>query len=94
MKNTVLILGIVGTLLGLTVKVQAQGAGNAIQFDGVDDYIFVPSTPSIDGGPQATYEAWVYPTSEAADGEYVGIVGAGDSTWPTWNTQQGRMLYY
>lgn len=62
--------------------------GRAFSFDGLNDYVFVPNTSNIDGGTQATYDAWVFPT--ATDGA---IFGVGDSTQPVWTTQQCRMLH-
>jgi hypothetical protein len=68
--------------------------GKSFSFDGVDDYVFVPNTASIDGGAQATYAAWVYPAAAPAVDTYTCLVGAGDSTQPVWTTQQCRLLYW
>lgn len=65
-----------------------------LQFDGAGDYVLANSTPNINGGTQATYEAWVYPTSEATAGNYNYIVVAGDSSRSTWKPQQCRLLYW
>ena len=37
--------------------------GNALEFDGVDDYVEVPSKPNQYGMSQLTIEAWIYPTT-------------------------------
>ncbi|MBP9109195.1 MAG: VCBS repeat-containing protein [Pyrinomonadaceae bacterium] len=68
--------------------------GQAFSFDGVDSYVRANNTANIDGGPQATYDAWVYPTAVPEVGLYFGIMGAGDSTTTTWTTQQCRLLYW
>lgn len=68
--------------------------GQAFSFDGVNDYTFVPNTLNIDGGAQATYDAWVFPRSAPPVGNYYSIFGAGDSTQPVWTTQQCRLLYF
>ena len=66
----------------------------ALNFDGSDDYVFVSNAATIDGGAEATYDAWVFPESAPNVGFYYGIVGAGDSTQPIWPTQQCRLLYW
>lgn len=67
--------------------------GKALTFNGVNDYVFDPSTPNIDGGFQVSYEAWVYPTSKPADGHYGGIVVAGNGYDGGWINMQCRLLY-
>ncbi len=69
-------------------------AGQAFSFNGAPGYVIANGTTNIDGGPQATYDAWVFPNSAPSPGEYFGIFGAGDSTLPTWTTQQCRLLYW
>ena len=68
--------------------------GQAFNFDGVNDFVRADNTTHFDGGAQATYDAWVYPRAVPAVGEYFGIIGVGDSTVPTWTTQQCRVLYW
>lgn len=68
--------------------------GQAFSFDGVDDYVWVPNTTAIDGGPEATYMAWVYPDVLPGAGTYYTLLNGGDSTHPTWITQQARLLYW
>ena len=68
--------------------------GQAFLFDGVDSYVRADNTTNIDGGSQATYDAWVYPTAVPEVGWYFGILGAGDSTFDSWLPQQCRLLYW
>ena len=66
----------------------------AFSFDGgSNSYVFAPNANGIAGGPQATYDAWIYPTAVPPAGNYGGVFGAGDSTLPLWQTQQCRLLY-
>lgn len=44
----------------------AQGAGYALDFDGVDDYVAVPDNASLDITTAATVEAWVKTNSATA----------------------------
>jgi hypothetical protein len=82
-----------GTLYG-GMEYTTGKFGQACLLDGINDYIHSSSTPSIDGGIQATYEAWIYPLSEPPDGSYSAILVAGDDTQPSWYSAQGRLLYY
>ncbi|MBK8813803.1 MAG: hypothetical protein IPN69_24155 [Acidobacteria bacterium] len=68
--------------------------GQAFLLDGVDDHVLAPNTTNINGGTESTYDAWVYPTAVPAVDSYFGILGVGDSTLPTWTTQQCRLLYW
>ena len=52
--------------------------GNALSFDGVDDYVDCGNDESLDPGDNITIEAWIYPTSWAHDA-YVGIVSKRDA---------------
>lgn len=82
-----------GTLSG-SAGFDAGLVGQAFSFNGTPGHVLATGTTNIDGGPQATYDAWVYPTAVPNVGEYFGIVGVGDSTIPTWTTQQCRVLYW
>jgi hypothetical protein len=61
----------------------AQGAGNALDFDGIDDYVQVLADPSINGyGKTAlTVEAWIYARSEGES--YGRIIDKSDETSQT-----------
>jgi hypothetical protein len=72
----------------------AGRVGQAFSFDGVDDYVFVPDTLTIDGGTQASYAAWVYPEAAPAVDQYNTVLAVGDATLPTWTTEQCRLLYW
>ncbi len=70
-------------------------SGEGFRFDGAGDYVRANNTNVINGGSQATYEAWAYPTATAAvPGEYLAIMVVGDSTIPHWTSQQCRLLYW
>ena len=53
----------VGTFTGILVgdPTWTNGrVGNALDFDGVDDYVTIPREPSLEGMESFTYEAWIY----------------------------------
>jgi len=50
-----------GTINGPTFVVGK--IGSALQFDGVDDYVIVPYSSTLDISNAFTFEAWIYPTS-------------------------------
>ena len=66
-----------GTIYGATPGVAGK-FGNALSFDGVDDYVDCGNDESLDPGDNITIEAWIYPTSWAHDA-YVGIVSKRDA---------------
>lgn len=68
--------------------------GQAFNFDGINDVVRANNTTQLNGGSQATYDAWVYPTAVPEVGQYFGIIGVGDSTLPSWTPQQCRILYW
>jgi len=53
--------------------------GNALSFDGVDDYVQVPDSATLRLTSNMTVEAWVYISALASD--WVRVVGKGDSTY-------------
>ena len=65
-----------GTLMGGTSWTNGK-FGNALSFDGVDDYVDCGNDESLDPGDNITIEAWIYPTSWTHD-TYVGIVSKRD----------------
>jgi len=62
--KTLFYFGILTILLSLNVK--AQSFGNALQYDGVDDYVNFGHSPAFDVSTTVTYEAWIKPDSGAA----------------------------
>jgi hypothetical protein len=50
-----------GTIMGATWTPGGR-FGNALSFDGVNDWVTVVDTPDLDLGTDMTLEAWVYPT--------------------------------
>lgn len=59
--KTFLYFGILIILLSLNLK--AQIFGNALQFDGVNDYVDMGNASTFDVGSAVTYEAWINPDS-------------------------------
>ena len=49
-------------------------AGNAIQFDGVDDYVNAGSNTSLQVDSAITMEAWIYPTGPGSQSIAGGII--------------------
>ncbi len=47
----------------LSVNLKAQSFGNALQFDGVNDYVDMGNASTFDVGTAVTYEAWIKPDS-------------------------------
>ncbi|MEO8427268.1 MAG: LamG-like jellyroll fold domain-containing protein [Verrucomicrobiota bacterium] len=45
--------------------------GSALSFDGVDDYVNVNNTSSLNPGTQLTLSAWIKPTSTSTSGEII-----------------------
>jgi concanavalin A-like lectin/glucanase superfamily protein/fibronectin type III domain protein len=54
--------GNTGTIAGAT-RTTAGKTGGALSFDGVNDYVSVPDSATLDLTKGMTIEAWVYPTS-------------------------------
>jgi hypothetical protein len=48
-----------GTLIGDPIRTNGK-VGNALDFDGVDDYVTIPREPALEGMESFTYEAWIY----------------------------------
>jgi hypothetical protein len=59
---------------GLILDSMAQCAGNAVQFDGVDDYINVGEKQSLQVKGQLTIEGWIYPLGDGSLETYGGII--------------------
>ena len=57
--KTFVYFGILTVLLSLNVK--AQSFGNALQFDGVNNYVDMGNASTFDVGTAVTYEAWINP---------------------------------
>lgn len=57
-----------------------SGKGNALLFDGVNDYVAVPITPSLQPQQTLTLEAWIKPDSLFTGGD-AGIVILGRSAY-------------
>ena len=51
-----------GTIAG-AVRTTAGRFGSALTFDGVNDWVTVPDSASLDLSTRATLEAWVFPTA-------------------------------
>ncbi len=79
-----------GTIHGAT---QVGGrVGNALEFDGDDDYVEVPDSPEL-RLEEHTIEAWIKPTSSVVD--WARIVGKGDGknrNYGLWRHSDGYIL--
>ncbi len=51
-----------------------QGSGNALKFDGQDDYVVINHSESLNITKAVTMEAWIYPTSVSSTGGDVAIL--------------------
>ncbi|MCJ7459531.1 MAG: FG-GAP-like repeat-containing protein [candidate division Zixibacteria bacterium] len=59
--------------------------GKALEFDGVDDYVMIPDSPSLDiNGPGITFMTWIYSPGFQ---DFGWIMGKGDSDW-------GKMVWW
>jgi len=63
----------------------ASGAGRALRFDGVDDFVAVASSPSVNPTTALTLEAWVF--AENLNASQIGIAG-------TWDDNNGGFRTY
>ena len=50
----------------ITLNITSQEPGNALHFDGSDDYVAIPDNNSLDLANSYTLEAWIKPTSFSA----------------------------
>ena len=72
--------------------VQGQ-VGKALSFDGVDDYVEVPDSDSLDITDAITIEAWIKPQNIAGGTEWHHVVDKGDSYGLSiYNTKEIRFL--
>jgi hypothetical protein len=64
-------------------QAQLPGAGNALSFDGTDDYVALPNEANFDFSTQVTVECWVkIPLNAFVGGtNWQGIVTKGDNSW-------------
>lgn len=72
MQRTTLLLVLI---LAARVSADPPSAGNALQFDGVNDLVRIPNSSSLALGTQATVEAWVWLNSGTSG---VRVLGKGD----------------
>jgi len=76
-------------MVRLLAPVRIRGTfGKALQFDGVDDYVEVPDSASLDITDEITIEFWIYPLSKPG---YSWIIGKGGG-WnrPGWCIQYNK----
>ncbi len=71
-------MGISNSTLNGGLSFTSGRVGQAFNFDGVDDYLSVPDSGSLDLSNQVAISAWVNP--DVVGGVYQGILGKGD--WP------------
>jgi len=75
MRLSRFLLAFASILLGTPGSVVAQaGAGSALRFDGVDDFIRAPDHPLLDGTSQLTLECWFLMTQPAPTSEGEGLI--------------------
>jgi len=55
--------GNTGTLQNGVTWTNNSYAGCAVQFDGIDDYVYVRDSPRLDITQNLTISAWIYPTA-------------------------------
>ena len=56
-----------------------NGSANALDFDGINDYVITTLNADVSVMPVTTWEAWVYPTKN--NGDWQMIVGIEDTGW-------------
>ncbi|MDI6765217.1 MAG: LamG domain-containing protein [Bacteroidota bacterium] len=59
---------IVGSNHGMLINGATYGSGKvrrAFSFDGIDDYVRIPHSPSLNPSGSFTVDAWIYPTRDA-----------------------------
>lgn len=61
-----------GTLVG--AQWSSGYRGNALQFDGVNDYLRIGNQPALDMDTTMTLSAWIFPTGPGGGGYYGGII--------------------
>jgi len=66
----------------------------ALSFDGVDDYVEVPDSPSLDVTTELTIVAWIYTTSDNRQG--IATKRTGGTTWESYlfDIASGRKLWF
>lgn len=71
-----------GTVSGATLVSGLDRLGKALQFDGIDDYVTVPDSPSLNITTAITIEAWVKPIKKlGCAGGYTPILGKNGEQW-------------
>ena len=64
-----------------TLKTPVAGSGNALSFDGTDDYVDVPENSAYTTN-KFTVEAWIHYESNTTSNYYAGVISRGyDSNW-------------
>lgn len=81
----------IAMLFGMTPS-WAQGPGNALSFDGADDFALVPHSSSLDFADDstATFELWLHPTSGPAVWHAFGKRGSCGGNFSDLNYQLAR----
>jgi len=70
-----------------------SGAGFALRFDGVDDYVDFGDKPGLSPVKAVSVEAWVYPEAVPATGE-PGVVGKGYDSYVLTYYKDSRFWWY
>jgi hypothetical protein len=65
--------------LGQTSLLPGDSANKAVRFDGVNDYVRVPSSGSLSPAVRVSLEAWIKPTSLPTSGHFASILTKAES---------------
>jgi hypothetical protein len=79
-----------GTIVGDPEVVKGK-VGEALQFDGADDYVEVPDDESLQLWSSHTLEAWIY-QMESRSSRIIDKIGAGTANGPHLDTHPGTTL--
>ncbi len=66
------LINMVSSVLPANASVSGGKFGNALEFDGVDDYVLIPDSSSLRlSSTEVTIEAWIYIPSNPVEGQFV-----------------------
>ena len=68
-----------GPVLGQASMLPGDSANKAVRFDGVNDYVRVPSSGSLSPAVGVSLEAWIKPASLPASGKFASILTKAES---------------
>ena len=68
-----------GALLGQASLLPSDGANSAVSFDGVNDYVGIPSSTALNPTARVSVEAWIKPVALPASGSFASIASKPES---------------